>query len=66
MKTDELIRLLVASGAVRVTPGGKVEVKPERMSGHWVDRGRGWQREGGGADEQDTGQGSSDSGASVD
>lgn len=60
MKTDELVRLLVTSGAVRVTPGGRVEVKPERMSGHWVDRGRGWQREGGGADEQDTGQDSSD------
>lgn len=64
MNTNDLIRLLVASGAVRVQ-GGKVKLEPERMSGHWVDRGRGWQREGGGADEQDTGQGSSDSGASV-
>ena len=51
MKTDELIRLMVASGAVRVTPGGRVKVEPERMSGHWVDRGQGWQREGGNADE---------------
>lgn len=50
MKTDELIRLMVASGAVRVQ-GGKVTVEPERMSGHWVDRGQGWQREGGNADE---------------
>jgi hypothetical protein len=60
MKTDELIRLLVASGAVKVTPGGKVTVEPSKMAGHWVDRGRGWQREGGGADEQDTGQDSRD------
>lgn len=61
MKTDELIRLMMASGAVRVQ-GGKVKVEPERMSGHWVDRGRGWQRDpadgdGGGRHEgrQDTG-----------
>ena len=50
MNTNELVRLLVASGAVRVQ-GGKVTVEPERMAGHWVDRGRGWQREGGDADE---------------
>ena len=51
MTNEQIVKLLVASGAVRVTPEGKVEVKPERMSGHWVDRGRGWQREGGDADE---------------
>ena len=66
MNTNELVRLMVASGAVRVTPEGRVTVDAGKLTGHWVDRGRGWQREGGGADEQDTGQGSRDSGASVD
>lgn len=62
MNTNELVRMLVASGAVRVTPGGEVKLEPERMSGHWVDRGQGWQRDpadgdGGGRHEgrQDTG-----------
>lgn len=48
MTTEQLVKLLVASGAVRIQ-GGKVTVTvtvdPERMSGHWVDRGRGWQRD---------------------
>lgn len=65
MTNEQIVKLLVASGAVRVQ-GGKVTVEPERMSGHWVDRGRGWQREGGGSDEQDTGQGSRDSGVADD
>lgn len=53
MKTDELIRLLVASGAVKVTPGGRVTVEPSKMAGHWTNDGRhGWQRDGGGQDEQ--------------
>ena len=66
MTNEQIVKLLVASGAVKVTPGGRVTVDAGKLTGHWVDRGRGWQREGGGADEQDTGQGSRDSGASVD
>lgn len=61
MTNEQIIKLLVASGAVRVQ-GGKVKLEPERMSGHWVDRGQGWQRDpadgdGGGRHEgrQDTG-----------
>lgn len=50
MTNEQIVKLLVASGAVRVQDG-KVKLEPERMSGHWVDRGQGWQREGGNADE---------------
>lgn len=50
MTNEQIVKLLVASGAVRVQ-GGKVKVEPSKMAGHWVDRGRGWQREGGDADE---------------
>ena len=59
MKTNELIQMLVTSGAIQVTPGGKVKVAPDRLSGHWVNNGHGWRRDqgdGGGDGDQDNGQ----------
>lgn len=44
MKTEELIKLMVASGAVKVQ-GGKVTVEPSKMAGRWTNDGRhGWRR----------------------
>lgn len=45
MTNEQLVKLLVASGVVKVTPGGRVKVDAGKLAGHWVDRGRGWQRE---------------------
>ena len=60
MNTNELVRLLVASGAVRVQ-GGRVKVDLPKVTGHWTNDGRhGWQRDGGGQDEQGQEQDSRD------
>lgn len=58
MNTNELVRLLVASGAVKVQ-GDKVTVEPGKVAGRWINDGRhGWKRDpgyGGGHDgQQDT------------
>lgn len=61
MKNEDLTKLLVASGAVKIQ-GGKVMVEPGKVVGHWTNDGRhGWRRDpGGGGGHGEQGQDSSD------
>lgn len=50
MKTSEIIKLLAVSGALDLKTG---QVDAGKLAGHWTNDGRhGWQRDGGGQDEQ--------------
>ena len=55
MNTNEIIKLLVVSGALDVKTG---QVDAGKLAGHWTNDGRhGWQRDGGGPGEQEQGSG---------
>lgn len=59
MTNEQIVKLLVASGALDVKTG---KVDAGKLAGHWTNDGRhGWQRDGGGPGEQEQ-----DSGAARD
>ena len=52
MTKDEIMELLIASGAVRVTDN-KITLDVGRVAGSWSHDGHEWQRRGGDGDVQD-------------